>query len=198
VIDFSRLKPAIETTFKTISEETTKAVQAKVSELDSGSAEDWLEKGHEFCKKTKGKCPYCSQDLSPSKIAEIYGEYFNRDYKQSLQQLINYKNRILQELSTTPLIGFEAVVAKNNELYSKWNSLIKAMRNATFNVADLQKKLTVAESLVGSLLDKKIKNPLEAQEIDSELQTAITDLEECFKKLIQYNKDIQFNPKTKS
>lgn len=147
----------------------------------------WVLKGKEFIEKSKGKCPFCQQEL-PDGFSKALEDYFDHTYTEKVGLIAQYADMYAE---------------KTKELLTQIDNLISLPepQNKYINTEDIKKIQTEIASLFDEKQNKiseKVQTPgnvIALQSSKSLIQKINKLIEETNEKIVKYNDSIDKPPK---
>lgn len=147
----------------------------------------WVLKGKEFIEKSKGKCPFCQQEL-PDGFSKALEDYFDHTYTEKVGLIAQYADMYAE---------------KTKELLTQIDNLISLPepQNKYINTEDIKKIQTEIASLFDenqNKISEKVQTPgnvIALQSSKSLIQKINKLIEETNEKIVKYNDSIDKPPK---
>lgn len=147
----------------------------------------WVLKGKEFIEKSKGKCPFCQQEL-PDGFSKALEDYFDHTYTEKVGLIAQYADMYAE---------------KTKELLTQIDNLISLPepQNKYINTEDIKKIQTEIASLFDdnqNKISEKVQTPgnvIALQSSKSLIQKINKLIEETNERIVKYNDSIDKPPK---
>lgn len=142
----------------------------------------WVLKGKEFIKKSKGKCPFCQQEL-PDGFSKALEDYFDHTYTEKVGLIAQYADMYAE---------------KTKELLTQIDNLISLPepQNKYINTEDIKKIQTEIASLFDdnqNKISEKVQTPgnvIALQSSKSLIRKINKLIEETNERIVKYNNSI--------
>lgn len=187
-IDFNQIADNLSKSINIIQSNFIKVVEDQKNKLGGGfGQEDWLKYGLESIKNNH--CPFCDQDLSPSKkLIEAYSQFFNAEYTD-LRKNIQGQESLLYQTNIQALVSsVNLISAQNNTLVEFWKTYIKS----SVSIIDISKKEDELKNQISDLKDiihEKSLDLIKAKD-PSLCKNIIKTIEDINKIIDKYNQEV--------
>jgi wobble nucleotide-excising tRNase len=187
--DNSSMAGLLSLSLSEISAEAKKTVADHFDAHLRSHEEHWVREGLSLVKTNC--CPFCGQTLEPAqKLMEAYGAYFDKKYKDFLQELGAVRHHIETILSDAQLASLIRTLGDNDKTGEFWKGLVNSQMPVS--PADpIAEKTKVARAKILTLIESKLANPLAAIADLGELDVARGLTAEIESLLSKYNEHVR-------
>lgn len=157
-----------------ISSNAESSVRAQIATHRMGTqGETWLAQGINYIHDSK--CPFCGQGIDGNTLISAYHSHFNIAYRNFSREVSQLKQNILAVIGDSALNQANNITLNNLALAEFWRQFA-AIDIPHLNFDDIRSKYAVLCAIAVELAQKKEQTPLEAIQIDSRFQKALTDI----------------------
>jgi len=152
-----------------------------------GKAEEWLQQGFES--QYEDQCPFCLQPMEEGiAIIQAYQQYFSATYKQLVEDIGKLHRVVTASNHSATFTQVDNKLALNKELLAFWEAYLPKIPQLS-SIAEEQEKVLRAYEQVSTLLEQKMRNPIEAVPTEN-LQIYEQTMKEAMAKVDSMNEAI--------
>ena len=164
-------------------------VKQHVSSLEGPTQpEEWLRQGV-FLVADGDPCPFCGQDLADSDLFEAYEGYFVGEYHRVVEEVVQLFEGLRRWEDDREPAAILTGREKNDERARFWQQYVTRPTPAFLPGVDLPLDWTQAREAVREALERKLADPLEAQQVDGVLGRHLATFRSVGEAVRRYNEE---------
>ena len=176
-------------TLTDVSKQAEGRVRAHIEKHSMGAnGPAWISDGLKYVKIEE--CPFCSQKISENDLLTAYRTFFSAEYQNLKISLSDLRSRISDAYSERKIGAIKTTLVQNKADADWWNTYTKLelpVVSGENEIAPVLQRLAIA---FDSLVEMKLKEPLEPLNLNQEANQALQVFAELKLKIEDYNQRV--------